>query len=384
MFPSRLRSLAFPHAFDNRNTLSPSDTAEFHLHPHYRSQTSLDAAVVKTQSGLDEFVTEKYQDQIAAIFDQWSAGLLRSPTDTRAVETILTSDFLGSSLRPVESRLVRSSAMLEIRQNKFRDEIPLGRNAFIQDLQSAMSFFSQIVTAEFQVVGISAIPSNASTAQGLPAGLRTRVRYEIVGSGRDFHRGQRVGYWELDWKATPAGSFQLKAWRALDETQSHAANPIYIDIAAQAFGSNSSFTSQLQRGSDYWRTLLDGACGIDIYGHNGVSVGDIDGDGFDDLYICQPAGLPNRLYRNRGDGTFEDITEKSGVGILENTACALFADIDNDGRQDLIVVRTSGPLLFLNEGDGSFASGPAHFNLRIPRKALSQAQPSPITIATDG
>jgi tetratricopeptide (TPR) repeat protein len=366
LLPAGLRGLAFPFAFDSRNTFSPSDSAEFHLHPHYRSQTSLDAAVVKTQSGLDEFVTEKYQDQIAAIFEQWSAGLLRFPKNTSAVETILTSDFLGSSFRPVESRLARSSGMLEIRKNKFRDEIPLGRDAFIQELQAAMSFFSQIVTAEFQVVGISAIPSNASTTQGLPASLRTRVRYEIVGAGRDFHRGQRVGYWELDWKAPPAGSFQLKAWRALDETQSHAANPIYIDIAAQAFGSNSSFTSQLQRGSDYWRTLLDGACGIDIYGHNGVSVGDIDGDGFDDLYVCQPAGLPNRLYRNRGDGMFEDITEASGVGILENTACALFADIDNDGRQDLIVVRTSGPLLFLNEGGGRFRPRPGAFQFANP------------------
>jgi tetratricopeptide (TPR) repeat protein len=366
LLPAGLLGRASPFAFDSRNTFSPSDTAEFHLHPHYRSQTSLDAAVVKTQSGLDEFVTEKYHDQIAAIFEQWSVDLLRSPRNTSAIETILTSDFLGSSFRPVESRLVRSSATLEIRQNKFLDDRLLRRDSFIQELQAAMSFFSQIMTAEFQVVGISAIPSNASTTQGLPAGLRTRVRYEIVGSGRDFHRGQRVGYWELDWKATPAGSFQLKAWRALDETQSHAANPIYIDIAAQAFGSNSSFASQMQRGSDYWRTLLDGACGIDIYGHNGVSVGDIDGDGFDDLYVCQPAGLPNRLYRNRGDGTFEDITEASGVGILENTACALFADVDNDGRQDLIVVRTSGPLLFLNEGGGQFRQRPGAFQFANP------------------
>ena len=106
---------------------------------------------------------------------------------------------------------------------------------------------------------------------------------------------------------------------------------------------NASYSSQLLHGTDYWRTVLDGACGIDIYGHNGVSVGDIDGDGFDDLYVCQPGGLPNRLYRNRGDGTFEDITEASGVGVLENTACALFADFDNDGRQDLIVVRASWP-----------------------------------------
>ena len=260
--------------------------------------------------------------------------------------------------------------MLEIRQNKFLDQTLLGRDAFIQELQTAMSFFSQLVTAEFQVVSISAIPPNmggTDAAKGqTPDGLRTRVRYEIVGSGHDFHRGQKVGYWDIDWRATSAGNFQVKTWRALAETQSRAANPIYVDIAAQAFASNSSFASQLQRGSDYWRTVLDGACGIDIYGHNGVSVGDIDGDGFDDLYVCQPAGLPNRLYRNRGDGTFEDITDASGVGVLENTACALFADIDNDGQQDLIVVRTSGPILFMNEGNGRFRQRPGAFQFATP------------------
>ncbi len=119
-------------------------------------------------------------------------------------------------------------------------------------------------------------------------------------------------------------------------------------------------------GTDYWRTVLDGASGIDIYGHNGVSVADIDNDGFDDLYVCQPAGLPNRLYRNRGDGTFEDITESSGLGILENTACALFADFHNNGRQDVIVVRANGPLLFLNEGNGKFRQKPDAFQFAKP------------------
>lgn len=366
LFPAGLLDRAFPFAFDSRNTFSPSDTVEFHLHPHYRSQTSLDATVLKAWSGLDEFITEKYQDQIAAILEEWRMALLRSSVNTSPLEKILSSDFLGASHRSVESRLVRSSAILEIRQNTFRRQTTLGGDAFIEELHAAMSFFSQIATAEFQVVSISAISPNAEASALTPAGLRTRVRYEMVGAGRDFHLGQRVGYWELDWKATPAGSFQLRTWRALNEMQSHAAKPIYVDIGAQAFGSNSSFASQLQHGGDYWRTLLDGACGIDIYGHNGVSAGDIDGDGFDDLYICQPAGLPNRLFRNRGDGTFEDITEVSGVGILENTACALFADIDNDGRQDLIVVRTDGPLLFLNEGGCRFRQRPSAFQFVNP------------------
>ena len=57
----------------------------------------------------------------------------------------------------------------------------------------------------------------------------------------------------------------------------------------------------------------------------------------------------------------------AGVGVLENTACALFADIDNDGRQDLIVVCTSGPLLFLNQGGGKFRpEARRHFSLPTP------------------
>ncbi|PWT84034.1 MAG: hypothetical protein C5B58_05420, partial [Acidobacteria bacterium] len=60
------------------------------------------------------------------------------------------------------------------------------------------------------------------------------------------------------------------------------------------------------------------------------------------------------LYRNRGDGTFEDVTEKAGVGVLDSTACALFADFENKGLQDLLVVCGGGPLLFLNQGNGTF------------------------------
>src|SRR5207237_10811908 len=93
---------------------------------------------------------------------------------------------------------------------------------------------------------------------------------------------------------------------------------------------------------------------------------EIDNDGCDAVYICQPAGLPNRLFRNRRDGTFEDITDGTGLGILENTACALFADLNNDGWQDLIVVRTNGPLLFLNQGGGKFRRQPDAFQFARP------------------
>jgi tetratricopeptide (TPR) repeat protein/peroxiredoxin len=361
-----LRGLVPPSfsAFDSPNPFSPN--GDFHLHPHYRAQIPLDSTLLKTQAGVDNFVTEKYHDQVAAILASWSSSLLRSPQETQTIEKVLTPDFSGSSLRPLESRLLRPGPALEVRKDKYTREAALGRESFLAELRSALNSFSKILTAEFQVTAIDATKLTALNR------LKTSVRYDMVGSGHNFYREQRVGYWELEWEASSASStsspseFRLRNWQALDETRSRSAAPVFADITAAAFGSNASYSSQLLLGADYWRTVLDGACGIDIYGHNGVSVGDIDNDGCDDLYICQPAGLPNRLYRNRGDGTFEDVTEASGLGILENTACALFADIDNDGRQDVIVVRTNGPVLFLNQGGGKFRQKPDAFQFATP------------------
>src|SRR4029450_8452736 len=67
----------------------------------------------------------------------------------------------------------------------------------------------------------------------------------------------------------------------------------------------------------------------------GACAADYDNDGFDDLYITNLG--PNVLYHNNGDGTFDDVTKKAGVGSpLWSTSCA-FADFDNDGRVDLFI-----------------------------------------------
>ena len=111
-----------------------------------------------------------------------------------------------------------------------------------------------------------------------------------------------------------------------------------------------AFREQLLRGVPYWRSRLDPASGIDLYGSNGIAVGDIDGDGVDELYVCQPGGLPNRLFKFREDGTVGDITAAWGADILDDTSCALFLDLRNTGRQDLVVLRGGGPVFLINEG----------------------------------
>jgi hypothetical protein len=89
------------------------------------------------------------------------------------------------------------------------------------------------------------------------------------------------------------------------------------------------------------------------HGPAGITAADVDDDGWYDLFV--PDGVESRLFRNRRDGTFEDVTEAAGLAGLSGVSVALVADYDQDGHRDLFVSRTFEPnQLFHNDGDGTF------------------------------
>lgn len=91
-------------------------------------------------------------------------------------------------------------------------------------------------------------------------------------------------------------------------------------------------------------------------GHSGLAVGDVDGDGLVDLYVCG-MDIANALYRNQGNWQFEDITDQAGVACRGwRLSGAVFADVDGDGDLDLILTSLLDcrNFLFLNDGRGTF------------------------------
>ncbi len=89
----------------------------------------------------------------------------------------------------------------------------------------------------------------------------------------------------------------------------------------------------------------------------GIAIIDYNNDGFEDVYLTGGT-KPDKLYKNLGDGTFEDVTLGAGLVLLETvkTSGAIRGDINNDGFEDLfITTESSRPnLLFLNQGNGTF------------------------------
>ncbi|MHC4064430.1 MAG: CRTAC1 family protein, partial [Planctomycetota bacterium] len=91
-----------------------------------------------------------------------------------------------------------------------------------------------------------------------------------------------------------------------------------------------------------------------------AAAGDYDNDGWIDLYVTDSRkGTPNHLYRNNGDGTFSDVAAQAGLADVNGEAGTsmdcVWGDYDNDGWIDLYVVRWGTDALFRNDGDGTFS-----------------------------
>jgi hypothetical protein len=163
-----------------------------------------------------------------------------------------------------------------------------------------------------------------------------------------------------------------------------------------------------------WRNNGDGtftdvaaAAGVDDDGPgSGAAFGDVDADGLLDLYVanyavvdpehpipvneelciyrnvpvyCGPKGLspaPDRLYRNRGDGTFQEISTDSGIADVSPRFSfdVLFLDVDGDGDRDIYVAADATPsLLFINDGGGHFTEQGLMAGLALSEAGIAQA-----------
>ncbi len=367
--PSAFSALVGPAVRQQHDPGSPPLFSGVRYLPQYPVQSPLEDVLRLVTPGLDEYPTEEHAAQLEAVLANWERKMQSG--DLQGIVKDFSPLLEASPLRFLHETKLRDTHGVACFTRTFGPVQPMEANALATSLREWIGVDSRLQQAEFQLTALE-------DHGGDPRRLETSVRYSLTTQNHDQSREQRIGSWRVTWAVQKTANSETRwtATRLEASTESTALvrGAGFTDVSDKVLGANPSYRQQLRNGSDYWRTVLDGASGIDVYGNNGVAVGDFNNDGLDDLYISQPAGLPNRLYRNRRDGTLEDVTEKAGVGVLDNTACALFADFRNIGLQDLLVVCGSGPLLFLNQGDETFELKPDAFRFaRTPQGTFTHA-----------
>jgi len=118
----------------------------------------------------------------------------------------------------------------------------------------------------------------------------------------------------------------------------------------------------------------------------GATFADVDGDGWPDLFIGGVNGTKARLYRNKQNGTFENITSQAGLAQIDNSFSASFADYDKDGDLDLYLAHWNdadqGNYLFQNDGNAKFTDISA--SAGIPNGLMADYTPIFADINNDG
>jgi hypothetical protein len=264
------------------------------------------------------------------------AGALEA-RDLDAAGRFYSPDFRGSSLGL--TRLRREQVRDGIESLRF---VPEGsaadRAAALAEWRSYLDGFASI-----EDVGLHLHRVEEWEEKGE---VRGQVRFEIIGTPRGrLHPGIDRGFFRARFVPSPEGLRIAEASR-MEGERLVSDRPQFTEVGAQA---------GIAFKNEYYPPLLTEPLrfGMIRHGPGGISAVDLDKDGFQDLFI--PDGAESRLFRNRRDGTFEDITAASGLSGLDGVSVGVFADYDNDGWKDLFVSRTFQPnQLFHNEGDGTF------------------------------
>ncbi len=178
--------------------------------------------------------------------------------------------------------------------------------------------------------------------------------YPVVATIRMEHIGRPYGaeragidraYFKVAWERV-GNSLQIIDQALVEGERILSDQPLFANVGQRA---------GIDFKNEYYPEFLNKSLefGMIRYGPGGITAVDYDNNGLYDLFI--PDGIESRLFRNRGDGTFEDVTQEAGLSGLDGVSVAVFADYDNDGFKDIFVSRTFRPnQLFHNNGDGTF------------------------------
>ena len=303
---------------------------------------------------LDGWDSEALSAEINRSLDALGQLLVFPERSSVAAEKIVSSGFTCEELLPqlrhtvFADKAVRVERMLADPGNRPPAAIHQGASGLNDALRDLAKPFRDATDVRYK---FKLVELEASGGE-----IETRQLFSI--SGRtDTGILEHNASWRAHWTTTNKGeSPQLVRIEVeqFEQVTSRANGPLFADCTESILGQNDSFRSQLLHGMNHWLERIQDTRYFTPLGNPGLALGDVNGDGLDDLYLCQEAGLPNRLYLQQTDGTVLDASSTFGVDWLESSRSALLVDLDNDEDQDLVVAILGGVIIASNERQESF------------------------------
>jgi tetratricopeptide (TPR) repeat protein len=303
---------------------------------------------VKVNLGIAYFYDQKYEEASATL----QQVLEVAPDEARANYVL---GLIYRNQDEVDNAIAAFSAVNRQDSLDSSTNYYLGRLFMRQrEYATAITYFRKVIELE---------PYNASAHYNLATALsRSGKRAEGQAEMKEFKRLQDLfGSTTVGLQYLEQGKYAI----AIDEIPENYLGgysppeeaPIKVEFAEVAEASGISF-SHGGPGKANIRvksaTDLEGA--LVPYMGSGIAFVDYDQDGRLDLYFANASAgaAKGALYRNRGDGTFEDKTPGSGLEFSGKTMQAIWGDYDNDGFPDPYLINYGANVLYHNEGDGTF------------------------------
>ena len=293
-----------------------------------------------------EVIAARTDEQLARL-----AELLRSPNDNESLaEELAHRDLVAVELRPSALAVVSESQSFLVRRGSPGAPIAL-------ELRGGEALAAMVATmrAVFRPDADLRVATKTIGVDRTGDLVTTRVDVELSGRSAAGWLQQNT-VWETTWTVPDDAPPRVVEIRPLEfEEVEASAQQLFVDATGSVLPDDPDVVEQLSRGQMHWASTLDVTLGADIFGHHGITVADVDGDGLDDVYLPQPGGIPNRLLLQREDGRTVERAAEAGLDVLDRTTSALFVDFDNDGDQDLALA--TGPVTFHeNDGHGRFTA----------------------------
>lgn len=192
---------------------------------------------------------------------------------------------------------------------------------------------------------------------------QARLRFDASAQTQDGERAQILARLMLDWQQEEDAAWRIRRWETESLEMLTRTHALFAEVFDEALPRDEDRArARLSRHSELVRQSFSDSAFVAPHRyftrqafdrHPGISVVDIDADGYDDLYIAVRQGR-NMLLHNGGDGTFTERAAQYGLDVEHHTAAALFADFDNDGDPDVFLGRTLAPSLYMVNEDGDF------------------------------